>query len=133
VRLWPWLVHGSLAFSLALVPLAALAEAQGHRPRLALSDTMGSFRFVDARGSVDRPITVWYYRPRELNPDARIVFVMHGASRTAEMARDSSLRDKAEPISVRTSMRHPSNCRRQALSAERCAIRSAVGCFASSY
>jgi hypothetical protein len=55
----PW-----LASCLALAALPVVAGAQGKRQAIALSDTMGSFPFVDAHGSVDRPITVWYYRPR---------------------------------------------------------------------
>ena len=77
-----------LAVSLALAATPAVAIAQGERPPVALSDTMGSFLFVDSRGDADRPITVWYYRPAGLRPGARIVFVMHGSSRTAQAARD---------------------------------------------
>ena len=74
---------------LTLAAAPAVAAAQGERPPVALSDTMGSFPFVDSRGDAARPITVWYYRPRGLRADARIVFVLHGSSRTAEAARDS--------------------------------------------
>jgi hypothetical protein len=66
-----------------------VASAQDERPRISLSDTIGSFTFVDARGSGDHPITVWYYRPAVLRHDARVIFVMHGGSRTGEAARDA--------------------------------------------
>jgi poly(3-hydroxybutyrate) depolymerase len=78
-----------LAFFLTLATIPAVAVAQGRRVPVALSDTMGSFPFVDSRGDAERPITVWYYRPHNLQSDARIVFVMHGGSRTAEAARDT--------------------------------------------
>jgi poly(3-hydroxybutyrate) depolymerase len=77
------------AVFLTLAAAPAVAAAQGERPPVVLFDTMGSFQFVDSRGDPDRPITVWYYRPPGLQPDAPIVFVMHGSSRTAEAARGS--------------------------------------------
>jgi poly(3-hydroxybutyrate) depolymerase len=77
-----------LACCLALAAVPVVAAAQGKRQAIALSDTMGSFPFVDANGSVDQPITVWYYRPPRRRPEARVLFVMHGGSRTAEAARD---------------------------------------------
>jgi hypothetical protein len=77
-----------LTSCLAIAAVPVMAGAQGKRQAISLSDTMGSFPFVDGRGSIDRPITVWYYRPPERRPNARIVFVMHGGSRTAEAARD---------------------------------------------
>jgi poly(3-hydroxybutyrate) depolymerase len=73
---------------LALLAIPVVGRAQGEHRSVALTDTMGSFRFADARGAVDRPIMVWYYRPPGRRPDGRIVFVMHGGSRTGEAARD---------------------------------------------
>jgi poly(3-hydroxybutyrate) depolymerase len=70
---------------LGATPLAA--TAQDKRPPVALSDTMGSFTFVEPHAA-DGPMTVWYYRPRPLRAEAQIVFVMHGSSRTAQAARD---------------------------------------------
>ena len=70
------------------LPYAVVGRAQGEHRSVALTDTMGSFRFADARGAVDRPIMVWYDRPPGRRPDGRIVFVMHGGSRTGEAARD---------------------------------------------
>lgn len=80
--------EGLLAALLALAAAPAVAIAQGERLPVTLSDTMGSFLFVDSRGDANRPITVWYYRPSGLRPGAHIVFVMHGSSRTAQEARD---------------------------------------------
>lgn len=53
-----------------------------------LGDTIGSFVFRDERGNAARPITVWYCRPAQLTPSMRIVFLMHGNSRTGRQARD---------------------------------------------
>jgi hypothetical protein len=53
-----------------------------------LGDTFGSFVFRDERGNAARPITVWYCRPAQLAPSMRIVFLMHGNSRTGRQARD---------------------------------------------
>jgi hypothetical protein len=77
------------AVFLALSAAPRVVTAQGERPPVALSDTMGSFPFADSRGDAGRPVTVWYYRPPDLPAKARIVFVMHGSSRTGEEARDS--------------------------------------------
>jgi hypothetical protein len=77
------------AVVLTLAAAPRVATAQGEPPLVALPDTMGSFPFVDSRGDAARPITVWYYRPPDLPAKARIVFVMHGSSRTGQEARDS--------------------------------------------
>ncbi len=41
----------------------------------------GKFRFLDTLGDPSKPIVVWYYRPKNLPEDHRIVFVMHGGGR----------------------------------------------------
>jgi hypothetical protein len=41
------------------------------RSAVALSDTLGSFTFVDSRGAADWPISVWYYRPTVLRRTPR--------------------------------------------------------------
>jgi hypothetical protein len=48
----------------------------------------GSFDFPDSLGEPDRPIVIWFYRPAMLKPDAKIVFVMHGANRNGETYRN---------------------------------------------
>ena len=48
----------------------------------------GDFEFRDERGRSDRPIRVWYARPIDAGPQARIVFILHGDSRTGQLARD---------------------------------------------
>jgi hypothetical protein len=49
---------------------------------------LGDFEFRDQRGRRDRPIHVWYARPVDPRPQPRIVFVLHGDSRTGRLARD---------------------------------------------
>lgn len=43
----------------------------------------GSFLFRDVEGNPDRPIRVWYHRPKGFERDGRIVFVIHGQGRNA--------------------------------------------------
>ena len=49
---------------------------------------VGDFEFRDERGRSDRPIHVWYARPIDAGPHARIVFILYGDSRTGQLARD---------------------------------------------
>lgn len=51
-----------------------------------LVDTLGSFEFRDARGDNTRPLKVWYYRPAGPDTAKRVVFLMHGSSRTGQQA-----------------------------------------------
>jgi poly(3-hydroxybutyrate) depolymerase len=66
--------------------------AAGAEQASILGDTVGSFVFRDERGNAARPITVWYFRPAQLDPSMRIVFLMHGSSRTGRQARDLGLK-----------------------------------------
>ncbi len=47
-----------------------------------------SFAYLDSGIGNGIPMTVWTYRPRNLGPEARIVFVLHGAGRDAKRYRD---------------------------------------------
>jgi poly(3-hydroxybutyrate) depolymerase len=51
----------------------------------AFEHVRGSFEFDD-KGAP--PVRVWYYRPAEVTSDARVLFLMHGGSRTGEEARN---------------------------------------------
>ena len=63
------------------------APAQGQRAiPLQLPDTLGSFEFRDVRGDASRPVKVWYYKPAGEAPPSRIVFLLHGSSRTGQQA-----------------------------------------------
>jgi pimeloyl-ACP methyl ester carboxylesterase len=53
-----------------------------------LKDSIGSFLFDASLGNPAPPITVWYYRPNQVDPGTRVVFLMHGSSRTGQEARD---------------------------------------------
>lgn len=48
----------------------------------------GDFVFVDEKGNPDKPIRVWFYAPDELPPEPRVLFVMHGSTRSGEPVRD---------------------------------------------
>jgi pimeloyl-ACP methyl ester carboxylesterase len=53
-----------------------------------LRESIGSFVFDASLGSAAPPVTVWYYRPDKVDAGTRVVFLMHGSSRTAKEARD---------------------------------------------
>ncbi len=42
----------------------------------------GQYMFLDSRGNVDRPITVFTYRPSTWNTNGQVLIVMHGAGRS---------------------------------------------------
>lgn len=71
---------------LSLLESGARAQASGNQK--VLKAPIGSFVFDASLGNPAPPITVWYYRPDPVDPDTRIVFLMHGSSRTAQEARD---------------------------------------------
>ena len=75
------LCAGFLVLALATLPGAA---------RAAIEVPMGtsSFTFADARGRVDRPMTVYSHRPAQCRAECPIQFVMHGNSREAKNYRD---------------------------------------------
>ena len=70
----------------SLLSRGALAQTSGSQG--LLKDPIGSFVFDASRGNSAPPIAVWYYRPSEVDADTRVVFLMHGSSRTAQEARD---------------------------------------------
>ena len=88
VFLWqlPFLLHRPLPAS----PKGALFEnsVADTEQATVLGDTVGSFVFRDERGNAARPITVWTCRPAQIAPSMRIVFLMHGDSRTGRQVCD---------------------------------------------
>lgn len=54
-----------------------------------LSVGSGHFVFTDLRGNKDKPVTVWYYSPKEFEPNTPVVFVMHGVKRNGQEYRDA--------------------------------------------
>jgi len=73
------LVVALYAVSLVIVRAASAAG----------TEEIASFRFVDAARN---PITVWYYLPPAVDASARVVFLLHGDSRTGRGARDLGAR-----------------------------------------
>jgi len=73
-----------------LLPLFILATASSivHATD-TLDNGSGSFIFTDSKGNKDKPITVWYYRPKELEASTPVVFVMHGTKRNGREYRDA--------------------------------------------
>ena len=69
-----------------LVFLAAVPVRGQRSSMLQLPDTLGSFEFRDVRGDPGRPVKVWYYRPGGSAPPSRIVFLLHGSTRTGQQA-----------------------------------------------
>ena len=69
------LVIALVAVSLAI---CGAASPQG-------TEETGSFTFVS---SARIPITVWYYLPPDIQGDTRVVFLLHGDSRTGREARE---------------------------------------------
>ena len=72
-----------LLLMLAHEPLVASGQATDPA---AFGHVRGSFEF-DGREGVP-PVRVWYYRPAHTSAKSRILFLMHGSSRTGEEARD---------------------------------------------
>jgi poly(3-hydroxybutyrate) depolymerase len=68
--------------------LSCALGAQASDGRDLLKEPNGSFVFDASLGNPAPPITVWYYRPDKVEPDMRVVFLLHGSSRTGEEARD---------------------------------------------
>jgi poly(3-hydroxybutyrate) depolymerase len=64
------------------VPAAAPAAGQTADARLAAGS--GHFLFPFSSAGEMRWIVVWYHRPADILPNAPVVFVMHGATRTGK-------------------------------------------------
>ena len=79
---------GSVAF-LALAWLSFAAPAQAQPLRIPPGGAA-----VDVPGAAPDggPVTIWTYRPAGLEPTDRIVFVMHGVLRNADVYRDNWIR-----------------------------------------
>jgi poly(3-hydroxybutyrate) depolymerase len=80
-----------LAIAFELVAIGCATQSQhppSERPQPAYAQELGDFEFRDERGRSDRPIHVWYARPVDAGPQPRILFILHGDSRTGRSARD---------------------------------------------
>ena len=76
--------RATLIIALYAVPLA-LARAASP----AETEQLASFTFVNPARI---PITVWYYLPPAVEANTRVVFLLHGDSRTGREARDLGVR-----------------------------------------
>jgi pimeloyl-ACP methyl ester carboxylesterase len=79
---------GSVLGIILLSGLMAPAGTQSSDKQELLHAPIGSFVFDASLGNPNPPITVWYYRPERIEPLTRVVFLMHGSSRTGREARD---------------------------------------------
>jgi poly(3-hydroxybutyrate) depolymerase len=68
-----------------LVHAPLVAPGKATEPK-AFERARGSLEFDSGEGAP--PVRVWYYRPSQSSPTSRVLFLMHGSSRTGEEARD---------------------------------------------
>ena len=68
--------------------LTCTTRGQASAGKALFKDPIGSFVFDASHGNPAPPVTVWYYRPDNVKPTTRVVFLMHGSTRTAREARD---------------------------------------------
>ena len=81
----------SWAYILGAILLSLLTCTTGGQTsagKALFKDPIGSFVFDASLGNPAPPVTVWYYRPDRVKPTTRVVFLMHGSTRTAQEARD---------------------------------------------
>lgn len=71
--------------------LSFLSGTQVARSQELFKEQTSSFVFDASLGNTAPPITVWYYRPDHVVRATRVVFLMHGSSRTGKEARDLGL------------------------------------------
>jgi poly(3-hydroxybutyrate) depolymerase len=68
--------------------LSGALRAQTAGSGVLFKDPICSFIFDSSLGNTAPPITVWYYRPGNVSTGTRVVFLMHGSTRTGQEARD---------------------------------------------
>jgi poly(3-hydroxybutyrate) depolymerase len=78
---------GGIVVVILLSLSASGARAQALGNQKVLKAPIGSFVFDASLGNSAPPIIVWYYRPIQVDPATRVIFLMHGSSRTAQEAR----------------------------------------------
>lgn len=89
-RLRVQLMRARLLALVAACLLFAMAPARADADPLPAGK--GNFAFADPVANPDKPVTVWYYKPPALGPDAKVMFVMHGVDRDGEKYRDRWMR-----------------------------------------
>ncbi len=76
-----------IRFLLAFILLVIIAPTASAANGLKIGSS--SFVFRDTLGNKNKPITVWYHKPKESNADTPVVFVMHGVKRNGREYRDA--------------------------------------------
>lgn len=71
---------------LACMVAGVASPAAAQIASVAMPGGSGSFEFRDAAGDPAKPLKVWYSRPEGSIPASRVVFLLHGSSRTGEQA-----------------------------------------------
>ena len=79
---------GCIIVSILLSLISSAARVQSSSNQKLLRDPIGNFVFDASLGNPAPQITVWYYRLDWAERGTRMVFLMHGSSRTAQEARD---------------------------------------------
>jgi poly(3-hydroxybutyrate) depolymerase len=79
------LTHWTRVVLLMLVQAPLVAAGQETELK-AFEHVRGSFEFDG--GEEAPPVRVWYHRPSHPSPKSRVLFLMHGSSRTGEEARN---------------------------------------------
>src|SRR6188474_9069 len=72
-----------------VIALCAMSPATVRAASPVAGEKVASFQFLD---NARVPITVWYYLPAAVEANTRVVFLLHGDSRTGREARDLGLR-----------------------------------------
>lgn len=80
--------RGRSVLLILLLLFTTLPVARGQE---LFRDPTSSFVFDTSLGNQAPAVTVWYYRPDHIVRDTRVVFLMHGSSRTGKEARDLGL------------------------------------------
>src|SRR5699024_7584283 len=61
------------------------------QPTEIIHEGLGSFDYTGYEPLADKPVTVYYYKPRNLSSDAPVMILMHGNSRAAESYRKAMI------------------------------------------
>jgi pimeloyl-ACP methyl ester carboxylesterase len=77
----------NLAAAICLFSLATLWASPSGAANMA-AGAPGSFVYTPPGYFADKPVAVYYYRPKSAGADAEVLFAMHGAERDGKLTRD---------------------------------------------
>lgn len=77
---WKFAAGPALILGVLAAPLATDAAMVAGVP--------GSFVYTQPGYFADKPVTVYYYRPKSAGPNAEVLFAMHGADRGGKLSRN---------------------------------------------